>query len=94
MPALPEPLRKNCWPCPVPAHWRSPPDILACWEGHAIRPYADSGGVLMVCYGHTGDGITTETTQTPAQCEALLVVDIHQAFAVINQQATILLSDW
>ncbi|MGX8941134.1 lysozyme [Symbiopectobacterium sp. Eva_TO] len=93
MPPLPDPLRKKL----LAVFGASLLTIAACytafWEGHAPQPYADSGGVLTVCYGHTGGDITPEMTKTPAQCEALLAADMRQAFIVIDQHATVPLSD-
>lgn len=93
MPALPEPLRKKLLALSGAGALALAACYTAFWEGHATRPYADSGGVLTVCYGHTGGDITPGTTKTPAQCEALLAADMRQAFAVIDRQVTVPLSD-
>lgn len=93
MPALPEPLRKKLLALSGAGALALAACYTAFWEGHATRPYADSGGVLTVCYGHTGGDITPGTTRTPAQCEALLAADMRQAFAVIDRQVTVPLSD-
>lgn len=93
MPKLPDPLRKKLLAVSGAGLLTIAACYTAFWEGHATQPYADSGGVLTVCYGHTGSDITPETTKTPAQCEALLAADMLQASAVIDQHVTVPLSD-
>lgn len=49
-------------------------------EGVKYKPYLDVGGVLTVCYGHTGPDIIRNKTYTEAECKAMLNKDL-QPFA-------------
>lgn len=46
-------------------------------EGHANKPYRDVGGVLTVCYGHTGPDVDPSRTYSDFECKVLLDTDIE-----------------
>jgi lysozyme len=45
-------------------------------EGHTNHSYRDIGGVLTVCYGHTGPDVQVKTVYTNNQCTAILDKDV------------------
>lgn len=49
--------------------------LIAPWEGVRYEPYYDIGGVLTVCYGHTGDDIVQGKRYTKAECLDILERD-------------------
>nr|WP_260200221.1 lysozyme [Candidatus Regiella insecticola] len=46
------------------------------FEGVRYKPYFDGGGVLSVCYGHTGNDIALNKTYTQAECNKWLDEDL------------------
>lgn len=50
--------------------------MIQYFEGVIFKPYVDGGGVLSVCYGHTGKDIEINRTYTKAECEKLLNKDL------------------
>lgn len=50
--------------------------IIMQWEGVRYEPYHDVGGILTVCYGHTGPDIVIGKKYTKEECKALLLQDI------------------
>lgn len=48
-------------------------------EGHADHVYHDVGGVLTVCYGHTGKDIRVKHTYSDPECQQLLAQDVKTA---------------
>lgn len=53
------------------------------FEGNVPTPYRDVGGVLTVCYGHTG---SVESRKYPdAECQALLKQDMAEANAAVHR---------
>ncbi|OIV47148.1 lysozyme [Sodalis sp. TME1] len=68
--------------------------VLIQWhEGVRYTPYRDSGGVLSVCYGHTGSDIVPGKRYTPAECQALLDSDLKEAMAVVDVNVTVPLTE-
>lgn len=51
--------------------------LIVTWEGLDQRPYADLGGVVTVCYGHTGPDIVPKT-YTKVECKEMLSKDINK----------------
>ncbi len=49
--------------------------LIKPWEGVRYTPYRDIGGILTVCYGHTGNDINPSKTYTYTECERLLFKD-------------------
>lgn len=54
--------------------------LVPSLEGVEYTPYRDVGGVLTVCYGHTGKDIIPGRTYSKSECDALLEKDL-QPFA-------------
>lgn len=54
--------------------------LIPTLEGVEYKPYRDVGGVLTVCYGHTGKDIIPGKTYSKSECDALLEKDL-QPFA-------------
>ncbi len=52
--------------------------LIQHWEGHASHVYKDVGGVLTVCYGHTGKDIVPSHTYTEGECRAIQKKDIEK----------------
>ncbi|HGJ5874387.1 MULTISPECIES: lysozyme [Arsenophonus] len=51
--------------------------MIMHFEGLELAPYFDGGGVLSVCYGHTGKDIERKQTYTKAECEQWLNNDLQ-----------------
>lgn len=51
-------------------------ELLKKLEGFRPMPYRDSGGVLTVGYGHTGDDVEDKVLWTNAACEEALTNDL------------------
>jgi lysozyme len=45
-------------------------------EGTTVVPYADVGGVLSVCYGHTGPDVVAKKVYSPSQCREIIQQDV------------------
>lgn len=58
--------------------------LIAKWEGVRYAPYRDAGGVLTVCYGHTGPDVRAGKTYTKAECDDLLRADMIEANGYVN----------
>lgn len=68
--------------------------VLIQWhEGVRYTPYHDGGGVLSVCYGHTGSDIVPGKRYTTAECQALLESDLKTAMAVVDANVTVPLTE-
>ncbi|MFS1562659.1 MAG: lysozyme [Candidatus Arsenophonus phytopathogenicus] len=46
--------------------------MIMHFEGLRLAPYFDGGGVLSVCYGHTGKDIKPNTIYSQEECEQWL----------------------
>ncbi|HGJ5855978.1 lysozyme [Arsenophonus nasoniae] len=51
-------------------------NMITHFEGLRLKPYFDGGGILSVCYGHTGNDIERNRTYTKAECDQLLNDDL------------------
>lgn len=51
--------------------------MIMHFEGLKFEPYFDGGGVLSVCYGHTGKDIKPNTIYSQAECEQWLNSDLQ-----------------
>ncbi|MEZ2756466.1 lysozyme [Providencia vermicola] len=49
--------------------------VIAYFEGVRYEPYEDVGGVLTVCYGHTGKDIVPDKIYSKEECNELLELD-------------------
>lgn len=49
--------------------------VIAHFEGIRYEPYEDAGGVLTVCYGHTGKDIVPNKVYSKEECNELLELD-------------------
>jgi lysozyme len=56
-------------------------------EGLRQYAYRDTGGILTVCYGHTGSDVEKAKQFSLAQCEQLLDADMRNAIAVVDRCA-------
>lgn len=59
--------------------------LIARWEGVRYEPYRDVGGVLTVCFGHTGPDIVPGKRYTKAECDSLLDADMREANAHVRR---------
>jgi lysozyme len=67
--------------------------VLIQWhEGVKYTPYRDSGGVLTVCYGHTGN-VIPDKSYTQKECDSLLDSDLKAAMAVVDDNVTVPLTE-
>ena len=59
--------------------------LIGKWEGVRYTPYRDQGGVLSVCYGHTGADVVQGREYTQDECERLLAADMAVARAAVKR---------
>ena len=59
--------------------------LIAAFEGYESGVYKDTGGVLTVCYGHTGSELRMGQTYTQQECYEFLVEDLAIADAAITR---------
>jgi lysozyme len=59
--------------------------LITHWEGVRYTPYRDLGGVLTVCYGHTGADVVQGRAYTQEECERLLAADMATARAAVKR---------
>ncbi|WP_063655462.1 lysozyme [Candidatus Arsenophonus triatominarum] len=50
--------------------------MITHFEGLRFKPYFDGGGILSVCYGHTGSDIERNRTYSKAECDEFLDEDL------------------
>nr|WP_245677577.1 hypothetical protein [Candidatus Arsenophonus triatominarum] len=50
--------------------------MITHFEGLKFKPYFDGGGVLSVCYGHTGKDIVRNRMYTQEDCDKWLNDDL------------------
>ncbi|HGJ5882497.1 lysozyme [Arsenophonus sp.] len=51
--------------------------MITYFEGLRFKPYFEGGGILSVCYGHTGNDIARNRTYTKAECDKWLDDDLN-----------------
>ncbi|HGJ5879762.1 MAG TPA: lysozyme [Arsenophonus nasoniae] len=51
--------------------------MITYFEGLRFKPYFDGGGILSVCYGHTGNDIERNRTYTKEDCDKWLDDDLN-----------------
>lgn len=59
--------------------------LVSHWEGVRYTPYRDTGGILTVCYGHTGRDVVAGREYTQDECNALKQADLKAADAVVTR---------
>ena len=59
--------------------------LIGKWEGVRYTPYRDTGGILTVCYGHTGADVVQGRAYTQDECERLLAADMASARAQVKR---------
>lgn len=53
--------------------------LVTKWEGVRYTPYRDTGGILTVCYGHTGKDVIDGRRYTTDECEQFKQADLEVA---------------
>lgn len=53
----------------------------------------NGGGVLTVCYGHTGQEVVSERDYTEEECRALLDADLSEATGTVEKNVTVKLTE-
>ncbi|MDR5610433.1 MULTISPECIES: lysozyme [unclassified Arsenophonus] len=59
--------------------------MIMHFEGLRFEPYFDGGGVLSVCYGHTGKDIKPNTIYSQEECEQWLNSDLQTVKKQVDQ---------
>jgi lysozyme len=59
--------------------------LIQHWEGFRYTPYRDLGGVLTVCWGHTGADVVQGRAYTQDDCERFLAADMAVARAAVKR---------
>jgi lysozyme len=59
--------------------------LIVRWEGVRYTAYRDTGGILTVCYGHTGADVLQGKAYTQAECDAFLARDMAVANAAVKR---------
>jgi len=67
--------------------------LIQWHEGVRHKPYKDGGGVLTVCYGHTGQEVVSERDYTEEECRALLDADLSEATGTVEKNVTVKLTE-
>lgn len=68
--------------------------LIMEFEGVRYAPYRDAGGVMTVCYGHTGPDIIPGKRYRPAECRALLERDWATFSRVVDRAVSVPMSDY
>ena len=63
-------------------------------EGSKSKPYLDVGGVLTVCYGHTGPDIIRTKTYTETECKAMLDKDLQPFARSVNRSVKVPVTEY
>ncbi|HGJ5877878.1 MAG TPA: lysozyme [Arsenophonus nasoniae] len=58
--------------------------MITHFEGLRLKPYFDGGGVLSVCYGHTGNDIARNRAYTKAECDKWLDDDLKEVKRAVD----------
>ncbi|AWS52266.1 lysozyme [Providencia rettgeri] len=68
--------------------------VIAHFEGVRYEPYEDVGGVLTVCYGHTGIDIVPNKTYTKEECNELLELDFELTKMQVDRLVKVPINDY
>ncbi|HGJ5865098.1 lysozyme, partial [Arsenophonus nasoniae] len=68
--------------------------VLIKWhEGLRYEPYKDAGGILTVCYGHTGKDVIAGKRYTEEECQKFLDADLRNAIDTVESNVKVPLSE-
>ncbi|HGJ5881636.1 MAG TPA: lysozyme [Arsenophonus nasoniae] len=68
--------------------------VLVKWhEGLRHEPYKDAGGILTVCYGHTGKDVIAGKRYTEEECQKFLDADLQNAIDTVESNVKVPLSE-
>lgn len=62
--------------------------FIAAHEGFRPAAYLDPVGIPTICYGHTA-GVVIGEVKTKAECDAILAMDIEEAFTILDRHAAV-----
>lgn len=68
--------------------------VIAYFEGVRYEPYEDVGGVLTVCYGHTGIDIVPNKTYTKEECDEILELDFELTKMQVDRLVKVPINDY
>ncbi|EMF4353493.1 lysozyme [Providencia huaxiensis] len=68
--------------------------VIAHFEGVRYEPYEDVGGVLTVCYGHTGIDIVPNKTYTKEECDEILELDFELTKMQVDRLVKVPINDY
>ncbi|HCR4096373.1 TPA: lysozyme [Providencia rettgeri] len=68
--------------------------VIAHFEGVRYEPYKDVGGVLTVCYGHTGIDIVPNKTYTKEECDEILELDFELTKMQVDRLVKVPINDY
>lgn len=68
--------------------------VIAHFEGVRYEPYEDVGGVLTVCYGHTGKDIISNKIYSKDECNELLESDFQRTKQQVDKLVKVPTDDY
>ncbi|ENL8515687.1 lysozyme [Providencia rettgeri] len=68
--------------------------VIAHFEGVRYEPYEDVGGVLTLCYGHTGIDIVPNKTYTKEECDEILELDFELTKMQVDRLVKVPINDY
>ncbi|MEY0576964.1 lysozyme [Providencia manganoxydans] len=68
--------------------------VIAHFEGVRYEPYEDVGGVLTVCYGHTGKDIIPNKVYSKDECNELLESDFQRTKQQVDKLVKVPTDDY
>ena len=68
--------------------------VIAHFEGVRYEPYEDVGGVLTVCYGHTGKDIIPNKIYSKDECNELLESDFQRTKQQVDKLVKVPTDDY
>jgi len=67
--------------------------LTAYFEGYSTTPYEDTGGILTVCYGHTGRDVVKGRVYSALECDELHRKDLEVADKAVLRLVAVPISD-